>query len=186
MFISNSTGRGVGVWTRVPGSLEGDVGFVLGLDPPVCLRRCIPGVDIPVPASLEQSCPTVLPLGYWGCSSLSVDEGSPQELQGSEEGLFDCFPSLLGSDSAAAASLQGCCCCLEKSCCTSGMFTEVSKPGSGKRDNCRELKKKIGKKKGKQAKLFNSTQKENMLSFLSQVWNWKQMVKQFLLVFLVF
>lgn len=63
-------------WMRVPGSRE------RCLDPPDWVSCCIPGVDIPVPASLEQSCHTVLPFGYWGFSSLSVDEWSPQGLWG--------------------------------------------------------------------------------------------------------
>lgn len=123
---------------------------------PHTLRCCIP-----VPASLEQSCHTLLPFGYWGFSSLNVDEWSPQGLWGA----VLLFPSLLGCNSAAAGTCQRCC-CLEKLCCSSGMFTELSKPGSGKRENCHELKEK---EKGKKAKLFTSTQGKHAELLLSSL-----------------
>lgn len=125
-------------WRRLPGSLERDVGFVWGLDPPDGLRCCIPGVDIPVPASLEQSCPTVLPLGSWGCSRLSGDEGSPQDLQGLWAGAVPLLSFTAWLWLSFCWDLAGVLLLLGEMVLQFWDVHRVSKPASGKRDNCHE------------------------------------------------
>lgn len=127
---------------------------------------CIPGVDIPVPASLEQSCPSVLPFGYGGCSSLSVDEESSGPAGALRRGKFYCSASLLGWNSASAAVLA----CSQR-------WANLAQAAGSIVMSLNKRKKKGRKKEGK-AKLFNRTHKETCWAFPSQVWNWITMVKQ--------
>lgn len=181
MDISNSTGS-AWQWLNKAASVSWERCWVcLGSGPPRLSQMlhswcgahpcpCQPLAELPCCASIWIS--GAFPVSVW-------TKGALRPCRGSEEGLFYRFPSPLGCNSASAGTWQRCCCYLEKSCCSSGMFTEVSKPGSGRRDSCHGLKKKREWwKEGRKAKILNSTRKENSLSFLSQAWNWNQMVKQ--------
>lgn len=111
-------------WRRLPGSLERDVGFVWGLAPPdssgaaflVWTSLSLPAWSRAVPLCFHGD-PGAVP------GSVGM-RGVLSTCRGSEQGLFLCFPSLLGCDSASAGTWQGFCCCLERWCCSSGMFTE--------------------------------------------------------------